>query len=127
MRWHMSAPAPRAPELTGDIRAVGNQACRYAPAWHFFMKLVFAAPASFLPSPPTALASQASFLHFFMKLVFAAPTRALPSLPTALLSQVSCAMAEPNAKIVSTAARKSRFIIASVELSLRERRREHPT
>ena len=51
------------------------------------MKLFLAAPASFLPSEPTALVSQASWLHFFMNEVFAAPASALPSLPTALASQ----------------------------------------
>src|SRR5262249_58064838 len=68
------------------------------------MKLDFAAPASFLPSEPTALASQASWLHFFMNEVFAAPASGLPSLPTALASQeASCANAEPAAKVASTA------------------------
>ena len=38
------------------------------------MKLFFAAPASGLPSLPTALVSQASCLHFLTKLVLAAPT-----------------------------------------------------
>src|SRR2546429_9505374 len=54
------------------------------PAWHFFMKEVFAAPASFLPSALTALVAQASVVHFFMNDVLAAPDSALPSLPTAL-------------------------------------------
>jgi hypothetical protein len=56
---------------------------RQEPAWHFFMKLVFAAPESFFPSLPTALAAQASVLHFLMKLVFAAPAKGFPSFPTA--------------------------------------------
>ena len=34
-----------------------------------------------------------------MKLVFAAPASTLPFLSTALLSQVSCASAEPTAKV----------------------------
>jgi len=46
------------------------QACS---AWHFFMKLVFAAPDSFLPSLLTALAAQVSRLHFLTKLILAAP------------------------------------------------------
>ena len=79
------------------------------------MKLVFAAPDNFLPSLPTALASQASRLHFCRKLVFAAPASGLPSFPTALLSQVSCAMAEPSANIDTRAARKKRFMVLSLE------------
>src|SRR5262249_48084205 len=50
-------------------------------------------------------------LHFFMNEVLAAPASGLPSLPTALLSQVSSAKAEPAAKVATTAARKIRFII----------------
>jgi hypothetical protein len=42
------------------------------------MKLVFAAPLSFLPSLLTAFASQ----HFFIELVVAAPARGFPSLLT---------------------------------------------
>jgi hypothetical protein len=60
-----------------------------APFSHFFMKLVFAAPASGLPSWLTALVAQVSAMHFFMKEVFAAPASGFPSLPIALLSQVS--------------------------------------
>src|SRR5207248_4177507 len=86
----------------------------YAPASHFFMKLVFAAPASFLPSLPTALASQASLLHFCTKLVFAAPASGLPSFPTALLTQVSCATAAPRANTDKRTARKIRFMIVSL-------------
>src|SRR5690349_15674034 len=74
------------------------------------MKLLLAAPASFLPSEPTALASQLSIMHFFMKLVLAAPASGLPSLPMALLSQVSSANAEPAAKVARTATRKSFFM-----------------
>jgi hypothetical protein len=84
----------------------------YAPASHFFMKLVFAAPDNFLSSLPTAFASQASRLHFWMKLVFAAPTSGLPSFPTALLSQVSCAMAEPIANTDKSTARKKSFMVS---------------
>src|SRR5215471_15444872 len=75
------------------------------------MKLVLAAPASFLPSEPTALVSQASCVHFFMNEVFAAPASGLPSLPIALASQeASCAKAEPAAKVAMMAARKIRFM-----------------
>src|SRR6185312_9133219 len=75
------------------------------------MKLVLAAPASFLPSEPTALVSQASWLHFFMNEVFAAPASGLPSLPTALASQdASCAKAVPAAKVTTMAARIMRFM-----------------
>src|SRR5690349_11672708 len=80
----------------------------HVPASHFFMKLAFAAPASFLPSLPTALVSQ----HFFIELAFAAPARALPSLPTALAAQAapSCARAGPTANNESVAARAIHFI-----------------
>src|SRR5262249_50413910 len=82
------------------------------------MKLAFAAPASFLPSEPTALVSQASWLHFFMNEVLAAPASGLPSLPTALASQdASCAKAEPAAKVATMAARIMRFM----GVSLREK------
>jgi hypothetical protein len=57
----------------------------YAPVSHFFMKLLFAAPASFFPSFPTAPASQ----HFFIELALAAPASALPSLPTAFATQAA--------------------------------------
>src|SRR4051794_2530001 len=87
----------------------------YAPISHFFMKLFLAAPASGLPSEPTALGAHASALHFFMNDVFAAPASALPSLPTALLSQVSSARAEPAAKVARIAARKIRFIMCLPE------------
>src|SRR5690349_5393911 len=83
----------------------------YAPISHFFMKLFLAAPASGLPSEPTAFGAQASSLHFFMNEVLAAPASALPSLPTALLSQVSSASAAPAAKVATIAARKIRFIM----------------
>jgi hypothetical protein len=49
----------------------------YASLSHFFMKLAFAAPASGLPSLPTAFGAQASFVHFVMKLLSAAPVSAL--------------------------------------------------
>src|SRR3979411_232560 len=75
------------------------------------MKLVFAAPASFLPSELTAFVAHVSAMHFFMNEAFAAPASALPSLPTALVSQDSCATAEPIANIVTTAAKKIRFIM----------------
>jgi hypothetical protein len=55
------------------------------PASHFFMKLVFAAPASFLPSFPTALPSQ----HFFIELILAAPASAFPSLLTVLVAHAA--------------------------------------
>src|SRR5579872_628637 len=75
------------------------------------MKEFFAAPASFLPSEPTALVSQVSIVHFFMNEVLAAPASGLPSLPTAFVSQeASCANAEPAAKVAITAAKKIRFI-----------------
>src|SRR5882672_1530269 len=47
---------------------------------------------------------QAPCSHFFIKLVFAAPESGLPSLPTALLSQVSCARAVPPANATTNAA-----------------------
>src|SRR3981081_1075998 len=46
-------------------RAPPEGALRYAPFSHFFMKLVFAAPASFLPSELTALVAHESAMHFF--------------------------------------------------------------
>src|ERR1700719_546309 len=86
---------------------------RYAPFSHFFMKLVLAAPASGLPSEPTALVAQESAMHFFMNEVFAAPASGLPSLPMALVSQESCANAEPAAKVAIMAAKKMRFMFFS--------------
>jgi hypothetical protein len=75
-----------------------------APFSHFFMKLVFAAPESGLPSALTALVAQESAMHFFMNEFLAAPASGLPSLPTALLSQVSCAKAAPLANVATNAA-----------------------
>ena len=46
-------------------------------AWHFFMKLAFAAPANALAFLSTALGSQASRLHFAKKAVLAAPASGL--------------------------------------------------
>jgi hypothetical protein len=54
---------PRLPKLF-KLGSVADQ----VPASHFFMKQVFAAPASFLPSFPIALPSQ----HFFIELALAA-------------------------------------------------------
>src|SRR5689334_7784552 len=77
-------------------------------ASHFFIKLAFAAPASFLPSFPTAPASQ----HFFIELALAAPARALPSLLTALAAQAapSCARAGEAANSESKLTTTRRFI-----------------
>jgi len=81
------APRPRggraahSPILPQDSRCE----CDQVPASHFFRKLVFAAPASFLPSFPTAPASQ----HFFMELALAAPASAFPSLLTALAAHAA--------------------------------------
>src|SRR3974390_2378102 len=79
------------------------------------MKLCLAAPASGLPSEPTALVAQASAMHFFMNEVFAAPASGLPSLPTALVSQESCANAEPAANVATMAAKKIFFMRALPE------------
>jgi len=49
------------------------------------MKLVFAAPASGLPSLPMAFGSQASLVHFIIKLLSAAPASGLPFFPIAWL------------------------------------------
>jgi hypothetical protein len=86
---------------------------RYASLSHFFIKLVFAAPASGLPFLSIALGSQASFVHFVMKLFIAAPAWGFPSLPTALLWHVSSARAEPKAKVDSTTAKNNRFMFSS--------------
>src|SRR5271170_6112741 len=48
-----------------------------ASVTHFLVKLVFAAPASFLSAAWVSQAASASFVHFVMKLVFAAPARFL--------------------------------------------------
>src|SRR3979411_312503 len=55
--------------FTVSIARGGNQ----APFSHFFMKLVFAAPESGLPSWLTALVAQVSAMHFLMDAVLAAP------------------------------------------------------
>jgi hypothetical protein len=65
-----------------------------------------------LPSALTALVAHVSVMHFFMKDVFAAPASGLPSLPTALLSQVSCAKAAPPANVAITAASNMPLIIS---------------
>src|SRR6516165_2580139 len=77
------------------------------------MKDALAAPASRLPSDPTALPAHASVLHFLTKAVLAAPESGLPSFPTALLSQVSWAKAEPIAKSETATARMMRFMVTS--------------
>src|SRR5437762_12476958 len=73
--------AATSPILPQDSRCE----CDQVPASHFFRKLVFAAPASFLPSFPTAPASQ----HFFMELDLAAPASSFPSLLTALAAHAA--------------------------------------
>src|SRR6185437_15763030 len=83
-----------------STECVGDQ----PPASHFFMNEFLAAPDSGLPSELTALVVQESAMHFFMNEVLAAPASGLPSLPIALLSQLSCAIAEPTAKVASNAA-----------------------
>ena len=55
----------------------------HAPAWHFFKKLFFAAPANGFPSALTAFGSHASRLHFLTNAVLAAPASGFPSLLTA--------------------------------------------
>ena len=50
--------------------------------------------------------------HFFIKLVLAAPASGLPSLPTAFTAQ-DCAIAEPTAKEAIRAASKMRFMSSS--------------
>src|SRR5215510_8274778 len=80
------------------------------------MKLAFAAPASFLPSLPTAPASQ----HFRIELVLAAPVRALPSLLTAFAVQAapSCAKAGEATKSESVPKTKRYFIALPRDLPL---------
>src|SRR5258708_4390219 len=98
--------------FTVSVARGGDQ----APFSHFFMKLVFAAPESGLPSWLAALVAQLSAMHFFMNEVLAAPASGLPSLPTALLSQVSCARAAPPANATTNAAN---IIFLNTVLSLR--------
>jgi hypothetical protein len=50
-------------------------------------------------------------LHLFTKLVFAAPASGLPSLLIALLSHVACAIADPTANDMIKAARIIRFTL----------------
>src|SRR3984893_18143145 len=102
-------------EFAGSSPVQLESQTRAAPFSHFFMKLVFAAPESGLPSWLTALVAQVSAMHFFMNEVLAAPASGLPYLPTALLSQVSCARAAPPANITTNAAN---IIFLSMVLSL---------
>jgi hypothetical protein len=72
---------------------------------HFFVKLVFAAPASFLSAADESQVACASFWHFFMKLVKAAPASFLS---VAWLWQVEvCAAA-------AVAVRQSKAVMASL-------------
>jgi hypothetical protein len=75
----------RVPVYSSATPVIVRSMVDQAPASHFFIKLVFAAPASFLPSLPTALTSQ----HFFIELSLAAPASGLPSLPTALAAHAA--------------------------------------
>src|SRR6476620_716010 len=82
------------------------------------MKLVFAAPASGLPSLPIALGSHASRVHFVMKLFSAAPASGLPFLPIAWLWQaLSAIAAELSTNVINRAARPIRFILGLHSLS----------
>jgi hypothetical protein len=73
------------------------------------MKLFFAAPESFLPFTLTAFGKHASRLHFLRKLLSAAPASGLPSLPTALLAQVSWAIVGLIIKAVNHGGKKRSF------------------
>src|SRR5258708_3037418 len=106
---------PRPFRLATPVQSALPNAGVQAPFSHFFMKLVFAAPESGLPSWLTALVAQVSAMHFLMDAVLAAPASGLPSLPTALLSQVSCARAAPPANATTNAAN---IIFLSMVLSL---------
>jgi len=65
--WRGTVPRRAASMPPGrDEHAKNNHLAAQAPFSHFFMKLVFAAPASGLPSALTALVAQASAVHFFM-------------------------------------------------------------
>src|SRR5258707_2707665 len=97
--------------FTVSVARGGDQ----VPFSHFFMKLVFAAPESGLPSWLTALVAQGSAVHFFMNEGLAAPASGLPSFPTALLSQVSCARAAPPANV---ARNPTNINFPSMDLSL---------
>src|SRR5262245_19706586 len=83
------------------------------------MKLFSAAPLSSLPSDPTALGVQASFLHLLMDAVLAAPDSGLPSALTALAAQLSSAGAgtgattTPIANTEINATNAMRFICGS--------------
>src|SRR5262249_49555314 len=84
------------------------------------MKLFSAAPLSGLPSEPTALGVQASFLHLLIDAVLAAPESGLGSALTALAAQLSdagagaCATATPIANTETKAANAIRFMWLSL-------------
>jgi hypothetical protein len=97
--------------LTPRTIGVRGQHGNQASLWHFFIKLVFAAPASAFPSLPIALGSHASRVHFVMKLFSAAPANGLPFLPMAWVWQaLSAVAAEPSANVSSKATRPIRRI-----------------
>ena len=94
-----------------EVKRVHDRLPIQASLWHFFIKLVFAAPASVFLSLPIALGSQASRVHFVMKLLSAAPANGLPSLPIAFLRQALSAIAvEFSTDIISKVARPIGFI-----------------
>src|SRR5262245_38572623 len=77
----------------------GTQVPTASPT-HFLVKLVLAAPASFLSPAWTSQAFAASVWHFFMKLVSAAPASFLS---VACPLQVAvCAMADPATRQKAT-------------------------
>jgi hypothetical protein len=98
--------------LSSDTSPTG-----YLPASQFFIKLAFAAPASALPSSPTAFPAHISRLHFLMKFDRAAPASGSPFLPIACNSQVvsngniCCAATEPHPNVAERSAINSKCFI----------------
>jgi len=79
-----------------------------ASVTHFLVKLVFAAPASFLSAACESQLACASFVHLVMKLVFAAPASFFAPDWSAHESAIAAVVRQNEARMIATV-----FIVSS--------------
>src|SRR5262249_45531755 len=103
-------PPPERSDCRARVRALRGQLPTASPT-HFLVKLVFAAPASFLSDAEASQDAWASFWHFVMKLFSAAPA----SFFAPAWSLHVAAMAEPKA---SDDSKRARAILVKTFLHL---------
>jgi len=87
-----------------------------ASVTHFFVKLVFAAPANFFSAAALSQDAAASVWHFFIKLVIAAPASFL--LPASTLQESAKALLEASKSAAVRTSPFIAFLLGFVSLSL---------